>query len=237
MYHQIFLEDLLDLVNIHHAYGRSLPSGIEEKIGRMFGWLSTMCHPDGEISFFNDAALGVTPSVAEIRAYGERLGFYPNDDGTYIQVRNKSGKNNFYLKPFKSISSVEWTSYKIGIYVSENNRNGWVKFYRNGNLLFKFQGDTYSHDGGRYKHSNVRIGVYRTSGIKGIDEIEADSDTLHFDDFIVASAEEMIDSIHSKFYKIDKSIKTQITYDKFGAEILGKQHNKVFKFFVRVLPV
>ena len=155
-----------------------------------------------------------------------KFNFYPNDDGTYIQVRNKSGKNNFYLKPFKSISSVEWTSYKIGIYVSENNRNGWVKFYRNGNLLFQFQGDTYSHDGGKYKHSTLRIGVYRTSGIKGIDEIESDSDTLHFDDFIVASAEEMIDSIHSKFYKIDKSIKTQITYDKFGAEY-QKQLNKL----------
>jgi len=147
-----------------------------------------------------------------------KFNFFPNDDGTYIQVRNKYGKNNFNLKPFKSISSLEWTSYKIGIYVSENNKNGWVKFYRNGNLLFKFQGDTYSHDGGKYKHSTLRIGVYRTSGIKGIDEIESDSDTLHFDDFIVASAEEMIDSIHSKFYKIDKSIKTQITYGKFGSE-------------------
>ena len=168
-----------------------------------------------------------------------KFNFYPNDDGTYIQVRNKSGKNNFYLKPFKSISSVEWTSYKIGIYVSENNKNGWVKFYRNGNLLFKFQGDTYSHDGGRYKHSNVRIGVYRTSGIKGIDEIEADSDTLHFDDFIVASTEEIIDSIHSIFYKIDQSIKTQITYGKFGDEYQEQinkladenkdQFNKLFK--------
>ena len=99
MYHQIFLEDLLDLVNIHHAYGRSLPSGIEEKIGRMFGWLSTMCHPDGEISFFNDAALGVTPSVAEIRAYGERLGFYPNDDG--------QSDENFVDLPHSGYSRVE----------------------------------------------------------------------------------------------------------------------------------
>ena len=49
----------------------------------------------------------------------------------------------------------------------------------------------------------------------------------------------MIDSIHSKFYKIDKSIKTQITYGKFGDEYQEQinkladenedQFNKLFK--------
>ena len=32
-----------------------------------------MCHPDGEISFFNDAALGVTPLVNEIKNYIDRI--------------------------------------------------------------------------------------------------------------------------------------------------------------------
>ena len=73
MYHIIFLEDLLDLVNIHKAYDRSLPEGVEQRIEPMFHWLKTMCHPDGEISFFNDAALGVTPSVDEIRDYLDRI--------------------------------------------------------------------------------------------------------------------------------------------------------------------
>ena len=112
-----------------------------------------------------------------------------------LEIRPKGRRNTFPFL-FRRFFPVNFQSSKRFL----------NKFYRNGNLLFKFHGDTYSHDGGRYKHSTVRIGVYRTSGIKGIDEIEADSDTLHFDDFIVASAEEMIDSIHSKFYKIDKSI-------------------------------
>jgi len=73
MYHLIFLEDILDLVNIHHTYGRALPEGVQERIVSMFHWLETMCHPDGEISFFNDAALGVTPSVDEIRDYLDRI--------------------------------------------------------------------------------------------------------------------------------------------------------------------
>ena len=81
MYHLIFLEDLLDLVNIHRVYGREFPPTIAESIPRMFQWMERMCHPDGEIAFFNDAAIGVTPSVAEIRAYGERLGFCSEDDG------------------------------------------------------------------------------------------------------------------------------------------------------------
>ena len=73
MYHLIFLEDLLDLINLHRAYDRPLPVGLEERIAPMFNWLVTMCHPDGEISFFNDAAIGMTPSVREIQEYGIRL--------------------------------------------------------------------------------------------------------------------------------------------------------------------
>ena len=75
MYHIIFLEDLLDLINIHRAYGRALPAEIESSIVPMLNWLQTMCHPDGEISLFNDAALGITPTVPEITDYADRLGF------------------------------------------------------------------------------------------------------------------------------------------------------------------
>jgi uncharacterized heparinase superfamily protein len=75
MYHIIFLEDLLDLMNIHSVFNRELPVGVENSIIPMLNWLHVMCHPDGEISFFNDASLGVAPSVAEITDYAGRLGF------------------------------------------------------------------------------------------------------------------------------------------------------------------
>jgi len=83
MYHIIFLEDLLDLINIHRAYGRTLPKEIESQVVPMLSWLQAMCHPDGEISFFNDAALGITPTVSEITDYADRLGFVakPVNDG------------------------------------------------------------------------------------------------------------------------------------------------------------
>ena len=39
----------------------------------MFKWLETMCHPDGEISFFNDSALGIAPKIHDLKSYANRL--------------------------------------------------------------------------------------------------------------------------------------------------------------------
>ena len=73
MYHAIFLEDLLDLVNIHQAYNRSFPDNLENKIVQMLEWLKVMSHPDKEIAFFNDSALGIAPSFVELLSYSDRL--------------------------------------------------------------------------------------------------------------------------------------------------------------------
>jgi uncharacterized heparinase superfamily protein len=80
MYHALALEDVLDLINIFRTYavrGRlaDLCFELELAAGRMTHWLTAMCHPDGEISFFNDAALGIAPSTQELLAYAARLGF------------------------------------------------------------------------------------------------------------------------------------------------------------------
>jgi uncharacterized heparinase superfamily protein len=74
MYHAIFLEDLLDLVNIHQVYNRNLPDNLENKIAQMLEWLKAMCHPDNEIAFFNDSTLGIAPSFVELLSYADRLG-------------------------------------------------------------------------------------------------------------------------------------------------------------------
>jgi uncharacterized heparinase superfamily protein len=78
MYHALVLEDLLDLVNL----SRALPAGpqldaarlLEPRIAAMLEWLRRMVHPDGEIAFFNDAALGIAPTCAELVDYAARLG-------------------------------------------------------------------------------------------------------------------------------------------------------------------
>lgn len=73
MYHQQVLLDLLDLVNaLRHCGIRPTPM-IEQAVGRMRTWLACMCHPDGDICLFNDAAFGVMPSPATLEDYAARL--------------------------------------------------------------------------------------------------------------------------------------------------------------------
>lgn len=79
MYHAIILEDVLDLVNFLAAMGSELAlSGLHKQLGAcvlpMLGWLGQLCHPDGELSFFNDTALGIAAGRDGLAAYARRLG-------------------------------------------------------------------------------------------------------------------------------------------------------------------
>jgi uncharacterized heparinase superfamily protein len=78
MYHAIFLEDILDLINIAKVYPKIIQ---ESQVNQwlkisiiMLKWLDTMTHPDGEISFFNDAALKIAPNLDQLKKYAQRLG-------------------------------------------------------------------------------------------------------------------------------------------------------------------
>jgi uncharacterized heparinase superfamily protein len=100
MYHSIFLSDLLDLVNIHNVFNTKQISGVEVKIPMMFNWLKSMCHPDGGVSFFNDTAFGIAPTLDDLLDYAGRLRIkniekkfktleYLNDSG-YIRVEKEN---------------------------------------------------------------------------------------------------------------------------------------------------
>jgi uncharacterized heparinase superfamily protein len=76
MYHAIILEDLLDLLNLSRAYGETADpvlAGLPGRIAAMRAWLAAMTHPDGRISFFNDAAFGIAAEPADLEAYAARL--------------------------------------------------------------------------------------------------------------------------------------------------------------------
>ncbi|MDG2384203.1 MAG: alginate lyase family protein [Pirellulaceae bacterium] len=75
MYHCILLEDLIDLANLSHVYGQKSVKGLEQTIQSMGRWLRVMCHPDGEISFFNDASFGIALKPSQIEDYACRVGF------------------------------------------------------------------------------------------------------------------------------------------------------------------
>ena len=79
MYHSIFLEDMLDIINLFEAFPNVTISDqlkLFRKIAsRMLTWLENMCHPDQEIAFFNDAAIGIAPTPKALRSYARRLNF------------------------------------------------------------------------------------------------------------------------------------------------------------------
>src|SRR5690606_5545979 len=80
MYHAIILEDLLDLINAARIYGRGNDRVFRDMpavSARMRHWLAAMTHPDGGLSFFNDAAFGIAPSRAALESYAQRLGLPP----------------------------------------------------------------------------------------------------------------------------------------------------------------
>jgi uncharacterized heparinase superfamily protein len=81
MYHAVVLEDLLDLVNLARAFPGTVPEAMVEAwraaAERMRFWLAAMAHPDGDIAFFNDAALGIAPRRADLDCYAGRLDLGP----------------------------------------------------------------------------------------------------------------------------------------------------------------
>jgi uncharacterized heparinase superfamily protein len=80
MYHSIILEDLLDLVNLRSLnpwLSKNFPVALDQFISRMLDWLCAMTHPDGQIAFFNDAAIGVALDPASLTSYALGLGFRP----------------------------------------------------------------------------------------------------------------------------------------------------------------
>lgn len=78
MYQAILLEDLLDLLQLASISPDRVPvkeaNVWREQTSKMLDWLKVMSHPDGQISFFNDAAFGIAPTLGALRDYAERLG-------------------------------------------------------------------------------------------------------------------------------------------------------------------
>jgi uncharacterized heparinase superfamily protein len=82
MYHAIFVEDLLDIVNLasgpeagkRAAAAAACMALVREPLPRMLDWLRTMTHPDGQIALFNDAAFGIARPYAALANYARRLG-------------------------------------------------------------------------------------------------------------------------------------------------------------------
>ena len=116
---------------------------------------------------------------------------YKNYGGNWFQ-KWKKYRNESKDRDVEGTASVtplgKWSTYKIGIHNTKND-DGFVKVYKDGELMFDYNGVTYDWRG-RYYQSHIRIGIYRDRvfGVSYPDQ------TIHFDDFIVVSDEKTLDS-------------------------------------------
>ena len=112
MYHNIILTDMLDLYNLANAYDITLLKSNKNRwrnlISKMLRFSEAMSHPDGEVSFFNDSAMGIAPVYEKLQRYAENLGLVDEpvnpiqnssdieteyfSDAGYIVVRNNEFK-------------------------------------------------------------------------------------------------------------------------------------------------
>jgi uncharacterized heparinase superfamily protein len=99
MYHTIILEDMLDMANLFQAYGKDLPTSWRDKIEAMLTWLAGMIHPDGQISLFNDSALGIAAEPEEIFAYAGCL-----------RLDSEKKKTNHQFLSFPESGYIRWES-------------------------------------------------------------------------------------------------------------------------------
>ena len=92
MYHSLMLWDVLELIDL--ALITNKPELIRE-LGKWreiatqgITWLSAMCHPDGDISFFNDAAFSIAPKLKNIKEYAARLNveIFKNDSSAIVSM-------------------------------------------------------------------------------------------------------------------------------------------------------
>ena len=99
MYHSILLWDLLDLINLAKISGQPLLlnnlEGWSAIAVSALRWLDVMTHPDNEISFFNDATIGIAASPDEIKNYSLLLGLKTTYANEFYTPLHNTGYSRF----------------------------------------------------------------------------------------------------------------------------------------------
>lgn len=91
MYHQVILEDLIDLIGLYKAFDIKVPRLWTEKVAVMQNWSTAMSHPDGDISFFNDSAFSIALKPKETEKECINLGIPINKQDFLIKYLEDSG--------------------------------------------------------------------------------------------------------------------------------------------------
>ncbi|WP_215407995.1 heparinase II/III family protein [Vibrio gigantis] len=96
MYHNTILADMLDLYQLSLVYTHKIPKVTSqywyELIGKMVSWAEQMQHPDGDVSFFNDSAMGIAPKLSDLQRYAEAIGIkLPTSNKNQVNHLKESG--------------------------------------------------------------------------------------------------------------------------------------------------
>lgn len=95
MYHEILLWDLLELIDLAKtSKNDSLMLHLNNWVAvaeKALSWLRSMLHPDEEISFFNDAAIGIAATPKDIFSYANKLGIEYLTSKSVLVTNSASG--------------------------------------------------------------------------------------------------------------------------------------------------
>ena len=118
MYHAIFLEDLLDIIQLSIAFPDSFKKDqIQNWIKvalKMLRWLEVMTHSDGKIALFNDSALNIASTFSELNKYAEKMGLLD------IEVLKKEG-TEYKLKHLKDSGYARLSNSNLDLLVDIGN--------------------------------------------------------------------------------------------------------------------
>lgn len=95
MYHEILIWDLLELIDLagtsqNEILLKCMPNWI--RIAKLaLSWLSSMIHEDGEVSFFNDSAIGIAKKPEQIYSYANKLGIKFDINSNQLITHKYSG--------------------------------------------------------------------------------------------------------------------------------------------------
>jgi uncharacterized heparinase superfamily protein len=179
MYHAIFLKDVLDLINAAKCWPELIPNAQVarwcETAWQMLNWLTGMIHPDGDIAFFNDAAVGVAPRLTELISYADRLAIsLPNDvvdaklirfaDSGYIRMQTHEAVALLDVAPIgpdylPGHAHADTLSFELSIYGQRVVVNGGTSCYG--------MGPDRLSERGTYAHSTVEVAGANSSEVWG----------------------------------------------------------------------
>lgn len=101
MYHCILLWDLLELIQLAQVANVAQLDAVvgnwRQVATQALHWLSVMIHPDGEVSFFNDSAIGIAASPAQIFQFASELGLTPTVPEQVLTTLPVSGYSRLQL--------------------------------------------------------------------------------------------------------------------------------------------